>query len=131
MVQAQPDKLVSAYAGSGKTLAFLLPMVIAAKVGALKGQEGLKALVLSPTRELAEQTARALLLLVKGLRLHCCLLSTAAVVAGTDFSKVLQSWSSQCMTVINMSSACMCLSSTGRVQRSWAHLLCPVIRYIA
>ncbi len=63
-------------------------MLIHAKVTRLKGLEGLKALVMSPTRELAEQIARVLLLLVQGLRLHCCLLSTAAVVAGTDFSKV-------------------------------------------
>ena len=63
-------------------------MLIRAKVTRLNGQEGLKALVMSPTRELAEQIARVLLLLVQGLRLHCCLLSTAAVVAGTDFSKV-------------------------------------------
>ena len=75
--------------GSGKTLAFLLPLVINAKRAALKGREGLKALVISPTRELAEQTARVLLLLVRGLRLQCCLLTSAAVVAGTEFSKVL------------------------------------------
>ena len=74
--------------GSGKTLAFLLPLVINAKRAALKGQEGLKALVISPTRELAEQTARVLLLLVRGLRLQCCLLTAAAVVAGIEFSKV-------------------------------------------
>jgi superfamily II DNA/RNA helicase len=76
------------HAGSGKTLAFLLPLVISAKRAAIKGQEGLKALIVSPTRELAEQTARVLLLLVKELRLSCCLLSTAATAAGTDFSKV-------------------------------------------
>ena len=75
--------------GSGKTLAFLLPLVINAKRAALKGQKGLKALVISPTRELAEQTARVLLLLVRGLRLQCCLLTAAAVVAGVEFSKVL------------------------------------------
>ena len=75
--------------GSGKTLAFLLPLVINAKRAALKGQEGLKALMISPTRELAEQTARVLLLLVRGLRLQCCLLTAAAVVAGVEFSKVL------------------------------------------
>ena len=45
------------------------------------------AVVLAPSRELAAQTARCLLRLVKGLRLHCCLL-TAAVAAGTDFDKV-------------------------------------------
>ena len=77
------------YIGSGKTLAFLLPLVINAKRAALKSQEGLKALVISPTRELAEQTAGVLLLLVRGLRLQCCLLTAAAVVASIEFSKVL------------------------------------------
>lgn len=46
------------------------------------------AVVLAPSRELAAQTARCLLRLVKGLRLHCCLL-TAAVAAGTNFDKVM------------------------------------------
>ena len=86
--------------GSGKTLAFLLPLVINAKRAALKGQEGLKALVISPTRELAEQTARVLLLLVRGLRLQCCLLTAAAVVAGIDFSKVLSAQHEDCSHIL-------------------------------
>ena len=44
--------------GSGKTLAFLLPLVIHAKQAALKGREGVKQLVVSPTRELAVQSAQ-------------------------------------------------------------------------
>ena len=121
-----------ASAGSGKTLAFLLPVVAslhqqrhphssglpsntatdnahADKPDKKKAQKGPKpsepsspagapravpkgpgAVVLAPSRELAAQTARCLVRLVKGLRLHCCLL-TAAVAAGTDFTKVCDS----------------------------------------
>ncbi len=75
--------------GSGKTLAYLLPIVIQAKLGALKGREGVKALLVGPTRELAAQIARVLARLVQGLGLRCCLLSAAGVTAGTDFTKVL------------------------------------------
>ena len=69
-------------------MAYLIPIIIHAKVAALKSQQGIKALVMSPTRELAEQITRVLLRLVQGLHLGCCLINTAAVVAGTDFSKV-------------------------------------------
>ncbi|KAA6420206.1 MAG: DEAD-box ATP-dependent RNA helicase 57 [Trebouxia sp. A1-2] len=50
--------------------------------------KGPSAVILAPSRELAAQTARCLLLLLKGLKLRCTLL-TAAVAAGTDFSKFL------------------------------------------
>ncbi|KAK9817077.1 hypothetical protein WJX72_009194 [[Myrmecia] bisecta] len=75
--------------GSGKTLAFLLPIVAWLRHQAThgEGQEGLKAVVLSPTRELAAQSARCLLLIVKGLKLRCSLLSRATA-EGTDFFKV-------------------------------------------
>lgn len=49
--------------------------------------KGPGAVILAPSRELAAQTARCLLLLLKGMKLRCTLL-TAAVAAGTDFSKV-------------------------------------------
>lgn len=62
--------------------------MIHAKLSALKGQEAVKALVIAPTRELAAQIAHVLARLVTGLRLRCCLLSAAGVVAGTDFGKV-------------------------------------------
>ena len=49
--------------------------------------KGPGAVILAPSRELAAQTVRCLLLLLKGTKLRCTLL-TAAVAAGTDFSKV-------------------------------------------
>ncbi|CAL8467872.1 g7410 [Coccomyxa elongata] len=82
------EVLCVAPTGSGKTLAYLLPIVIQAKLGALKGREGVKALLVGPTRELAAQIARVLARLVQGLGLRCCLLSAAGVTAGTDFTKM-------------------------------------------
>ncbi len=56
--------------------------------GSVEPSKGLSAVILAPSRELAAQTARCLLLLLKGLKLRCTLL-TAAVAAGTNFSKVI------------------------------------------
>ncbi|KAL3162808.1 hypothetical protein ABBQ32_009266 [Trebouxia sp. C0010 RCD-2024] len=55
--------------------------------GSWEAVKGPGAVILAPSRELAAQTARCLLLLLKGMKLRCTLL-TAAVAAGTDFSKV-------------------------------------------
>lgn len=55
--------------------------------GNSEATKGPGAIILAPSRELAAQTARCLLLLLKGMKLRCTLL-TAAVAAGTDFSKV-------------------------------------------
>ena len=55
--------------------------------GTPQAVKGPGAVILAPSRELAAQTARCLLLLLKGLKLRCTLL-TASVAAGTDFSKV-------------------------------------------
>jgi len=67
--------------GSGKTLAFLLPLVLQ-----LKAHEsgGVRAVVLSPTRELASQTLRVLRRLSPGKRLRGAVLTKAAA-AGADF----------------------------------------------
>jgi ATP-dependent RNA helicase DDX52/ROK1 len=67
-------------------LAFLLPLM--AHLMRLKEQGGTawpaapKALLLSPTHELAAQTARVLKLLLPGSGLRCCLLSKKSEGAG-------------------------------------------------
>lgn len=59
----------------------------AAGAEAAAEQGGVKAVVVSPTKELSVQTARVLKLLLPGLRIRCSVLSKATA-AGTDFSKV-------------------------------------------
>lgn len=75
------ELLAVAQTGSGKTLAFLLPILLALKSHA---PGGIRALVLSPTRELAAQTARVWSRLSPGRRLRAALLTKAAA-AGADF----------------------------------------------
>jgi superfamily II DNA/RNA helicase len=86
---AARDVLAVAPTGSGKTLAFLLPMVAlltrAKQCGGAAWPAAPKALLLSPTRELAVQTARVLRLLLPGSGLRCCLLSPGTA-GGADFS---------------------------------------------
>jgi hypothetical protein len=83
------ELLAVAPTGSGKTLAFLLPIV--AKVKALRHEagcpQGVKALVVSPTQELAAQQARVLRLLLPGSGCRACLL-TKSTAAGSDLGKV-------------------------------------------
>lgn len=85
------DLLAIAPTGSGKTLAFVLPMLALLSEQKQQGGEhwpaAPKALLLSPTHELAAQTARVLKLLLPGSGLRCCLLNKNSAV-GSDFSKV-------------------------------------------
>lgn len=89
------DILAVAPTGSGKTLAFLVPMIAqllpAQQAGGRTAPhstcEGLQGLVVSPTKELAQQTARAMARLCANTGLRCCCLTKATAV-GTDFAKV-------------------------------------------
>ncbi|GFR50016.1 hypothetical protein Agub_g12165, partial [Astrephomene gubernaculifera] len=76
-------------AGSGKTLAFLVPLLarLRAMRGAGEWPAGVKALVLSPTHELAAQQARVLKQLLPGSGLRACLLSRSTA-AGSDMGRV-------------------------------------------
>lgn len=84
------DVLASAPTGSGKTLAFLLPLIASLRAQRDAGTDwpsDLKAVVLSPTNELAAQQARTLKLIIPGSGLRASLL-TKSTAAGTDFTKV-------------------------------------------
>jgi ATP-dependent RNA helicase DDX52/ROK1 len=87
---SERDVLASAPTGSGKTLAFLLPIVAALRAQRDAGVDwpnDLKAVILSPTNELAAQQARTLKLILPGSGLRGSLL-TKSTAAGTDWKKV-------------------------------------------
>ena len=68
------DLVITAQTGTGKTLAFLLPML--EKLTAQGNVPGVSALILTPTRELAIQISEAFSLLAAGTGIR------AAVVVG-------------------------------------------------
>ena len=66
------DVIGQAYTGSGKTLAFGLPLVEQMD----EGEQCVQALVLCPTRELAQQVGGVLEQLVAGTQLTCTVCSS-------------------------------------------------------
>ncbi|XP_078445322.1 P-loop containing nucleoside triphosphate hydrolases superfamily protein [Wolffia australiana] len=70
--------------GSGKTLAFLLPIIMKLKHGS---KEGLRAIILCPTRELAGQTSRECKRLVKGKKFNVKLM-TKELSRSNDIEKM-------------------------------------------
>lgn len=68
--------------GSGKTLAFVCPMLMKLKD---PSKEGIRAIILCPTRELASQTTRECKKLAKGKKFRIKLM-TKEVVRNADFS---------------------------------------------
>jgi len=71
---AGQDVVATAQTGTGKTLAFLLPLLESLAGG--RGQDGIKALILSPTRELAIQTNESFTRIAAGMGIQ------AAVAVG-------------------------------------------------
>ncbi|KJZ02564.1 DEAD/DEAH box helicase [Pseudoalteromonas piscicida] len=51
------DLIASAQTGTGKTAAFMLPILHSMLIGATQGEKSVRALILTPTRELAQQVA--------------------------------------------------------------------------
>ncbi|CAM6006960.1 unnamed protein product [Sphagnum balticum] len=70
--------------GSGKTLAFLLPILMRLKV---PSKDGVRAVILCPTRELALQTTRELKKLIVGKKFRVRVM-TKALARCSDFSKL-------------------------------------------
>jgi ATP-dependent RNA helicase DDX52/ROK1 len=68
------ELLACAPTGSGKTAAFLIPALTLLKQ---PGKVGLRAVVLSPTRELSEQIYRQLLIMCRGRKWRCFHLTKA------------------------------------------------------
>ncbi|OMO72574.1 hypothetical protein CCACVL1_17718 [Corchorus capsularis] len=78
------DCFACAPTGSGKTLAFVSPMLIRLKHAST---EGIRAVILCPTRELAAQTTRECKKLAKGNKFYIKLL-TKKLIRGADLSKL-------------------------------------------
>jgi ATP-dependent RNA helicase DeaD len=80
------DVLAQSHTGSGKTLAFGLSLALRLNQNPRKDHSrGVRALVLTPTRELADQVVRAL----EGI-LKACQLSSMAITGGASYTKQKQ-----------------------------------------
>jgi ATP-dependent RNA helicase RhlE len=77
------DLVATAQTGTGKTLAFVLPML--QQLSSEPRRQGIRALILSPTRELAVQIAEAFALMARGTGMHA-----ATVVGGLSERTQLQ-----------------------------------------
>lgn len=75
------DVLATAPTGSGKTAAFAIPIL--ANLGAPGQERGIRAIVLSPTRELSVQIHAEFNRLSKGRKFHIVLLSKATAATIT------------------------------------------------
>jgi ATP-dependent RNA helicase RhlE len=80
------DVVATAQTGTGKTLAFLLPVIQSLTKRGDEPASGIGALILAPTRELAVQIHESALTLTQGLNLHA-----AVVVGGMNETTQLRS----------------------------------------
>ena len=101
------DVLAKARTGTGKTLAFLLPsierLVVARRENRI-GKNNISVLVISPTRELANQIAREAEILSK---FHSPAVTSACFVGGTSMGKDVSRL---------RSSLDICVASPGRLK---------------
>ncbi|CAM9135529.1 unnamed protein product [Ectocarpus sp. 8 AP-2014] len=92
------DLLAAAPTGSGKTAAFVMPMILRLGVQRADPQaSGVRGILLAPTRELAAQIHREVVRLSRGRRLRVCLLTKAgatkaAAATGMDSRNALSGY---------------------------------------
>lgn len=92
------DLLAAAPTGSGKTAAFVLPMILNLGLKRADAQaSGVRGILLAPTRELAAQIHRDVVRLSRGRKLRVCLLTKAgaakaAAATGVDSKKALSEY---------------------------------------
>jgi ATP-dependent RNA helicase RhlE len=79
VVMAGKDLMASAQTGTGKTAAFTLPMLHRLAEKPANGKRQVRALILTPTRELAQQVTDNVFAYSRHLRLH-----SAAIYGGTS-----------------------------------------------
>lgn len=88
------DLLAAAPTGSGKTAAFVMPMILRLGAQQANGASGIRGILLAPTRELAAQIHRDVVRLSRGRKLRICLLTKAgaakaAAATGADGNRAL------------------------------------------
>ncbi|KAI9208868.1 P-loop containing nucleoside triphosphate hydrolase protein [Polychytrium aggregatum] len=83
------EVMACAPTGSGKTLAFILPILHDLKGPA---KEGFRAVIVSPTRELAQQIYREMKKLAKGKPFKICVLSKATNATNDSIAAQLQNF---------------------------------------
>ena len=100
-MMARRDVVACAPTGSGKTAAFAIPLI--AQLGAPK-REGLRAIIVAPTQELAAQTYREVLKLAKGLSLGVCVLTKklAATAASASRGQALRRYDALVCTPLRL-----------------------------
>jgi ATP-dependent RNA helicase RhlE len=84
------DIVATAKTGTGKTLAFLLPLAESLATKSDVSHTGIQALILTPTRELALQIQEAAAKLTQGLQAHGKAIRSAVVVGGMNENSQLK-----------------------------------------
>jgi ATP-dependent RNA helicase DDX52/ROK1 len=79
------DVMASAPTGSGKTAAYLIPML--SQVAEIESRQGISAILLAPTKELADQIYREALRLSFGKKIRICSLNKSAVSSAINQQK--------------------------------------------
>ena len=114
------EVLACAPTGSGKTAAFLIPML--ARLGALPRRQGVRAVAIAPTQELARQTHRELLKLSAGSGIEAAILTKKLAAAATAQAEHGNG---------RISGAAGGNSASGSVWRKYDALVCTPLRLVS
>ncbi len=108
---ANRDIMASAQTGSGKTAAFLLPVLQRLTARSEKSGKGPRALVLTPTRELAAQVEKNAQAYAKNMRWF----NTVSIVGGSSFGFQIRALSKPVDLVVATPGRLMDLMDSGKV----------------
>jgi len=117
-VLAGQDLIASAQTGTGKTAAFVLPILQGLSDRRTGGKRGPRALVLTPTRELAEQITQAARVYGKHLRVK-----STTIVGGMPYPKQLKALSQSPALVIATPGRLIDHLERGRIDLSGLEIL--------
>lgn len=117
-VLAGQDLVASAQTGTGKTAAFVLPILQRLSASCPNGKRGTRALVLTPTRELAQQITQSARVYGKHLRVK-----STTIVGGMPYRKQLRALSQSPALVIATPGRLLDHLERGRINLSGLELL--------